>query len=433
MQANNTKKSVLNQTGIQNMNASKGKKASAGAIKLSLLGLTLGAVTLSLLSFISHADGWLPNSGSASGRTGASNVILNNEISSDGLRVGGIANTRHNLTMSYNGQNQLMDAYRNNYYEICVYCHTPHGANSTAAAPLWNRTVTQRSYTLFNQDNTPSQTNFFEPTMLDLTYTQPGPNSLTCLSCHDGATAIDSIINMPTQMTGEYRAGYSNSAETLVDSEFLDAWSGNKLAQEGKGAGSPADINSDTGARSGQHAGFNSQDSSLCITCHNPGSTGVFSAPDFKLFSIGDRYVSGGYNKATGETDTTANLAQRKGYLADDHPIGVKYPEEFGPDVDYNEPDVKIPKIAFFDNNGNGHADPDEIRLYDSGDGYEVECGSCHDPHGIKVNVANQNEIIPSFLRVGSFVGTGSIDGTGLTNDISANSGSSLCLTCHVK
>ena len=430
MQANSTKKSVLNQTGIQNMNASKGIKASAGAVKLSLLGLTFGAVTLSLVSFLTHADGWLPDSGTGSGRTAAPNVILNNEISSDGLRVGGIANTRHNLTMSYNGQNQVMDPYRNNYYEICVYCHTPHGANSTAAAPLWNRTVTQRTYTLFNQDNTPDKTNFFEPTMLDLTYTQPGPNSLTCLSCHDGATAIDSIINMPTQMTGEFRAGYSNNAETLVESEFLDAWSGNKL-----GMGSPGDIDPATNLPQGQHAGFNSQDSSLCITCHNPGSTGVFSAPDFKLFSIGDRYVSGGYNKATGEIDTTSNLTQQKAYLADDHPIGVKYPEEFGPDVDYNEPDVKIPKIAFFDNNGNGHADPDEIRLYDSGDGYEVECGSCHDPHGIKVGTASSNELIPSFLRVGAF--NADVErAAGLSNSraqVSANNGSSLCLTCHVK
>ena len=92
-----------------------------------------------------------------------------------------------------------------------------------------------------------------------------------------------------------------------------------------------------------------------------------------------------------------------------------------------------MPVIVIIKKSNNGHADPDEIRLYDSGDGYEVECGSCHDPHGIKVNVVNQNEIIPSFLRVGSFIGTGAIDGAGLTNNISANSGSSLCLTCHVK
>ena len=369
------------------------------------------------------ADGWLPDNGGTNNdpTTSAPNVILNNQPMGIEGRVGGIANTRHNLTMSYNTNNQVMDQFRNNYYEICVYCHTPHGANATADAPLWNRTVTQRTYTLFNQDKTSGKTNFFEPTTLDLTYTQPGPNSLTCLSCHDGATAIDSIINMPTQMTGEFRAGYSNNAETQVESEFLDAWSGNKL-----GTGSPGDP-PEPGKPDTDHAGFNTGGGSYCISCHNAGGGAGSLGPDFMIFSIGDKYVA--------HDDASATLQRETNYLADDHPIGVKYPEEFGPDVDYNEPDVKIPKIAFFDLNGNGHADPDEVRLYDTGDGYEVECGSCHDPHGIKVSTASSNELIPSFLRVGSFnADVERPDGLTATRaQVSANNGSSLCLTCHVK
>lgn len=31
------------------------------------------------------------------------------------------------------------DFTRNDYGEVCVYCHTPHGANTTTAVPLWNR------------------------------------------------------------------------------------------------------------------------------------------------------------------------------------------------------------------------------------------------------------------------------------------------------
>ena len=419
--------SVTDQTSItnkypikyQNMNTVVGRRVSIGAmkgtVKITLLGAVLSVISLSLISFMAFADGWLPDGGGTNSdpTTSAPNVILNNTVSSDGLRVGGIANTRHNLTMSYNGNNQVMDQFRNNYYEICVYCHTPHGANSTAAAPLWNRTVTQRTYTLFNQDKTTSKTSFFEPTALDLTYTQPGPNSLTCLSCHDGATAIDSIINMPTQLTGEFRAGYSNNAETQVESDFLDAWGGNKL-----GTGSPADTSNT------DHAGFNTG-GSYCISCHNAGPSPL--GPDFMIFSIGDKYVA--------RDDASAQLQRETNYLADDHPIGVKYPEEFGPNVDYNEPDVKIPKIAFFDLNSNGHADPDEVRLYDTGDGYEVECGSCHDPHGIKVSTESSNELIPSFLRVGSFnADVARPDGlTASRAQVSANNGSALCLTCHVK
>ena len=38
-----------------------------------------------------------------------------------------IRNTRHNMTQGT--MSTAMDPYRNNYGEVCVYCHTPHGAN----------------------------------------------------------------------------------------------------------------------------------------------------------------------------------------------------------------------------------------------------------------------------------------------------------------
>ena len=404
------------------------KKSSWGAIRLATLWAILLAVPFSLLSYrMGLADGWLPDSSVVDPTTGqtldstkASNVIENNKLSEDSLRIGGIANTRHNLTMSYLAPERaaLMDRFRNNYFEVCVYCHTPHGANSSAAAPLWNRTVAQRNYILYNQDQSTSSTTFASPTATDLKYTQPGPNSLTCLSCHDGATAIDSIINMPTQLTAtNLRAGYNAAQETTVDNEFLDAWSGNLLRMPGPG--DPSDTGEVT-----SHAGFNTQDSgSLCLTCHNPNSLPPFDAPDFQILSIGDQFNAGVIGNA------------RADYLADDHPIGVTYPTTFGPDIDYREPDVSTAKMAFFDDNGNGRLDPNEVRLYDTGDGYEVECGSCHDPHGIKVGGDDNNELIPSFLRVGDFDNRVS-RATGLgpsRSQVSANQGSKLCLTCHVK
>jgi hypothetical protein len=69
--------------------------------------------------------------------------------------------------------------------------------------------------------------------------------------------------------------------------------------------------------------------------------------------------------------------------------------------------------VKFFDLNGNGRPDTREVRVYDSGDGFEVECASCHDPHGVPSAGAGSS-FIPTFLRV-------------------ANAGSALCLTCHTK
>ncbi len=349
-------------------------------------------------------------------------------------RLGGIVNTRHNLTMSYNsaGNNVPMNNVRNNYYEICVYCHTPHGANSTANAPLWNRTVAQRDYILYNQDTSSGSTIFFEPTATDLNYSQPGPNSLTCLSCHDGATAIDSIINMPTQLAGAFRAGYSKDQETRVNASFLDEWSGNKLYNdpelndpEDNPAFFLATATGDADSANAGHGGFNTA-SSACLTCHNAGVNpqqgGI--GPDFRVLSIGDRFLN---------SSATA-VSPRSNYLADDHPIGVEYPKDFGDNVDYNEPDVTQGRIAYFDLNSNRHADPNEVRLYDTGDGYEVECGSCHDPHGIKITGSTSDELIPSFLRMGSVqTGVSDADASPESNFVSANAGSSLCLTCHVK
>lgn len=352
------------------------------------------------------ADDWNPNSNAGNKFT--------NTLSEDGLRVGGIANTRHNLTMSYSGSAATMDRFRNNYYEVCVYCHTPHGANSTAAAPLWNRTVTQRTYELYRQ-----------PTTLGQALTQPGPNSLTCLSCHDGVTAIDSVINMPTRLAGSFRAGYRKEQETAVTFEFLNKWDKNSL---GVARGGHAALNL---------AGDNSvpNGASECLTCHNSQAeapTNIVKVPNFGPFVIGGKYTnrtnvgqSGRYYQYTFVNGASSGTPENA--LFDDHPIGVRYPDRFGRGVDYNEPSAKKSKIAFFDLNGNSHADPNEVRLYDTGDGYEVECGSCHDPHGVRVT--GKDDLIPSFLRVGA-----NREGGATGEKVrSGNAGSQLCLTCHVK
>ncbi|MBA4366935.1 MAG: cytochrome C [Desulfobacterium sp.] len=67
--------------------------------------------------------------------------------------------------------------------EICIYCHTPHGAiteGAAANAPLWNHTVTSATYSLYAS-----------PT-LNAVSEQPGGISKICLSCHDGTVAVDS-------------------------------------------------------------------------------------------------------------------------------------------------------------------------------------------------------------------------------------------------
>ncbi len=69
--------------------------------------------------------------------------------------------------------------------EICVYCHTPHGANLTVEAPLWNKPANTTTYTTYDS------------TTVDGDVLAVGSVSLACLTCHDGTQAMDTVINAP--------------------------------------------------------------------------------------------------------------------------------------------------------------------------------------------------------------------------------------------
>lgn len=73
--------------------------------------------------------------------------------------------------------------------EICAFCHTPHGSNTSfVGAPLWNKAIdTNITYQVYGGGTTTAGT----------AVSQPGDTSMACLSCHDGVNAINSIVNLP--------------------------------------------------------------------------------------------------------------------------------------------------------------------------------------------------------------------------------------------
>lgn len=66
--------------------------------------------------------------------------------------------------------------------QVCIFCHTPHGAS---AAPLWNRTLDAAGYTMYDS---PTFNASPKPTA-------PTGVSLLCMSCHDGVSAINVVVN----------------------------------------------------------------------------------------------------------------------------------------------------------------------------------------------------------------------------------------------
>lgn len=133
----------------------------------------------------------------------------------------GIADTRHNL-----GSNGSFNKVSNTA-EICVFCHTPHGADTSAPAPLWNKRLGANgapagggSYTTYATLQTPS---------LDGQVAQVGSVSMACLSCHDGTQAMDNIINAPGSGGYDVNGGTNGTRGWSWSGSTVDAATGKMI------------------------------------------------------------------------------------------------------------------------------------------------------------------------------------------------------------
>ena len=86
--------------------------------------------------------------------------------------------------------------------EICAFCHTPHGSSTATEAPLWNKIggTAAGSFSVYNSST------------LDGEVLLANSPSLACLSCHDGAQAMNTVINAPSDADNYFY----NSAGTMV-------------------------------------------------------------------------------------------------------------------------------------------------------------------------------------------------------------------------
>ena len=105
-------------------------------------------------------------------------------LGAGGAMAQGIDGSPHDLATGVNDNN-----------EICVYCHTPHGARTDIEAPLWNKPATGTTY----------QT--YDSTTIDGQILAVGSVSVACLTCHDGTQAMDAVINAPGSGAGSGNIG----------------------------------------------------------------------------------------------------------------------------------------------------------------------------------------------------------------------------------
>ena len=135
-----------------------------------------------------------------------------------GGAIAAVATTPHNLGSDGPGPNTFSGTA-----EICVFCHTPHGGDVTAAVPLWNRVLgltLPATYTTYDTLGT---------TGLDGATAPVGSVSIACLSCHDGTQAMDVVINEPgsglddaTYSAGVWTGSASPTGAALIGTVLTD-------------------------------------------------------------------------------------------------------------------------------------------------------------------------------------------------------------------
>ena len=260
--------------------------------------------------------------------------------------------------------------------EICVFCHTPHGGDTGATVPIWNRKLGiggvsgAVGYTRYSALGT---------TTFDAMEAPVGNVSIACLSCHDGTQAIDNVINMPG--SGGYnfatgtRIGNFGGGDTLGGLKPGTLGDPNKVVQN-----LTTDLSNDHPI-SMQFGG-----GGVSVTTPTPAKT---FDPDFHVPQVMNAPVASGLEKLW-YIESGANSLNPSGRDRQDIIL-------------YTRKDVV---------GGGGINQP------------TVECGSCHDPH----NVNNQ-----TFLRI-SNGGPTTVPNNATMIYPTANGGpSGLCLTCHDK
>ena len=106
-------------------------------------------------------------------------------------RVSDVRGTRHNLSVDGPGTTHAAVGGTD---QVCVFCHTPHGASQTddggaaLRSPLWNRRVPAgTTYTPYASESLDAAA------IVDGFSGLPGGSSKLCLSCHDGTLALGNV------------------------------------------------------------------------------------------------------------------------------------------------------------------------------------------------------------------------------------------------
>ncbi len=184
-----------------------------------------------------------------------------------GHAIGGIINTKHNLSVSGPGPIKSLTETR-----ICVFCHTPH--NASPGTPLWSKEIQAQTYSVY------TSTTLKTPQPLPQPF---GPTKL-CLSCHDGTIALGAVvggtnlgISSPLPSTSPSYFGLDLSTHHPVAFSYYSSLPNTELATTPPSnldfGGADAEIHCNTchdphDDKYGNFLAMDNSYSALCTACH---------------------------------------------------------------------------------------------------------------------------------------------------------------------
>jgi hypothetical protein len=295
-----------------------------------------------------------------------------------GMSASGIASSRHNL----GAWGRVITTTATT--EICIFCHTPHHANSSeisTVAPLWNRAVNAGGYVAYGatlSGNTVSASDI-------------GGATLACLSCHDGTITFDNLVNMPGKggvVPGGSDRGFVFKMPQLgesVDYDHFDkdeAWC---IVCHGVDNGFIMSLDLDENL---------TDDHPVSVVYQAGGAASLRDTTQV----IGDINLTGDLIYNAAKDDEWTNLAQNRwavgGFISDEATVG---------------------------------------ELLRNG---KVECSSCHDPHFRNLS---WDEVEDTWwVQATALPKTWCTDGEDCSDGlflrrVGGNTGSGVCRTCHEK
>ena len=327
--------------------------------------------------------GLIYSTGSASAAAGVGNY-------SNGDAANGVVGSRHNLgafgmhtiagASDALGPEDASLLTSNSTSEICVFCHTPHHTNQ-GSGPLWNRASGNTSFTTYGVTiaGTPDTSGI-------------GPVSVACLSCHDGVTQFDMLVNAPGKGFGS-----GNSDTNAGFGAIVQGWNFTEKA-----------------------GGVFGDDHRLSI---GAGSDGIAGADLSNDHPIGIPYQTDRASlrpTSTAFVDVVLNATMGKHMMSD---------RGFDP-ATFDNGNLAQNKWAI-----NGFiSDTATIADLLKGSGDTVECGSCHDPHFNNKSWGEYEGGTLATLEAASDVeGYGGHSNGLFLRRVGGNAGSGVCRTCHNK